>query len=229
LDFLTYFTKLTKERENNGINYETWLSVSKHIEKFTGGTIIFKDVTEVWMNRFKDYLLTKVSQNSAHNYFNKVKAALHRAYKEKVITDNPADKVKSPKQIDTHREYLTLEELQKLVETNCEIAILKKAFLFSALTGLRWSDIVQLKWGNIQHSLDHGWKISFRQAKTKGHEYLPISDQARELIGDHKHYEEKVFAGLKYSAWYNLKLAQWVMRAGTLPFIVQDIHMLLSY
>lgn len=214
LDFVLYFKKLTTERQNNGINYETWLSVFRQLEKFTGGTISFKDVNEEWMKRFKEYLLANVSQNSAHTYFNKLKAALHRAYKDKLITDNPADSVKSPKQVDTHREYLTYEELQKLAETECEMPLLKQAFLFSALTGIRWSDIVQLRWGNIQHSTDLGWRIVFRQAKTKGQEYLPISDQAKELIGEHKHHEEKVFPGLKYSAWHNLKLSQWVMRAG---------------
>ena len=38
--------------------------------------------------------------------------------------------------------------------------------------------------------------------------------QARELLGEIGLAEERVFKGLKYSAWHNLKLQQWVMRGG---------------
>jgi len=34
------------------------------------------------------------------------------------------------------------------------------------------------------------------------------------LVGERKVDEERVFKGLKYSAWHNLKLAQWMMKAG---------------
>jgi hypothetical protein len=43
---------------------------------------------------------------------------------------------------------------------------------------------------------------------------LPISDQARDLLGPIDEPTERVFKGLKYSAWHNLKLQQWVMKAG---------------
>jgi integrase len=59
---------------------------------------------------------------------------------------------------------------------------------------------------------DYGWYIRFRQKKTKGAETLPISDQARDLLIDEP--TERVFKGLKYSAWHNLKLQQWVMKVG---------------
>jgi site-specific recombinase XerD len=34
------------------------------------------------------------------------------------------------------------------------------------------------------------------------------------LLGDRKQQNDRVFEGLKYSAWYNLKLQQWMMKAG---------------
>lgn len=58
------------------------------------------------------------------------------------------------------------------------------------------------------------WYIRFRQNKTKGAEKLPLSDQARDLLKEIGKPEERVFKGLKYSAWHNLKLQQWVMKAG---------------
>ena len=109
---------------------------------------------------------------------------------------------------------MTLEELKILFDTECEQNVLKRASIFSALTGLRWSDINKLAWSEVQHSNDYGWYIRFRQKKTKGAETLPISDQARDLLGEIDEPTERVFKGLKYSAWHNLKLQQWVMKAG---------------
>lgn len=59
-----------------------------------------------------------------------------------------------------------------------------------------------------------GYYIRFRQKKTKGAETLPISKQDFSLLGEPQDKDERVFKGLKYSAWHNLKLQQWMMRAG---------------
>ena len=125
------------------------------------------------------------------------------------------------------REFLTYEELQAVAKAECEIPLLKTAFLFSAMTGLRWSDVQKLVWSEVQHSKEVGYYIRFRQKKTKGAETLPISEQAFGLLGErgnpedrvfiglkYSAAEDRVFIGLKYSAWHNLKLQQWVMRGG---------------
>lgn len=101
-----------------------------------------------------------------------------------------------------------------MVPVECELPELKKAFLFSALTGLRWSDIEKLKWSEIQHSNDYGYYIRFRQKKTKGAETQPISEQAVSLLGERKEPDDKIFDALHYSAWSNLKLQQWIYKAG---------------
>ena len=92
--------------------------------------------------------------------------------------------------------------------------ILKTAFLFSALTGLRWSDINKLLWSEVQQSKELGHYLRFTQKKTQGSETLPISQQASDLLGERGKPEERVFKTLKYSAWHNLKLQQWIMKAG---------------
>ncbi|MBK8195661.1 MAG: integrase catalytic domain-containing protein [Lewinellaceae bacterium] len=43
---------------------------------------------------------------------------------------------------------------------------------------------------------------------------MPISDQARELLGEAGPLDQRVFTGLKYSAWHNVILKQWVLKAG---------------
>ena len=61
---------------------------------------------------------------------------------------------------------------------------------------------------------DGGTRIVFRQKKTKGLEYLDIAGQAVRYMGQRGKADERVFAGLKYSAWHNLALREWCLKAG---------------
>ena len=47
--------------------------------------------------------------------------------------------------------------------------VLKNAFIFSCLTGLRWSDIDKLTWSEVRDE-DTGSRIICRQKKTDGFE-----------------------------------------------------------
>jgi integrase len=220
-DFLAYYLKLTNQRQTS--NYDNWNSAYKFLYEFTNGSLKFSQVNEKFLIDFREHLLTtnnrkekgkKLSQNSASSYFNKIKACLKEAQKEGIIQINLNARVKPIKYKDTIRQFLTLEEVNLLVVTPFEDDVLKRASLFSALTGLRFSDVRNLKWGDIQNIKGVGYQIGFRQQKTKSIEYLPISDQAYEFMGEKKGLEELVFKGLKYSAHKNLELKQWVRIAG---------------
>lgn len=78
---------------------------------------------------------------------------------------------------------------------------------------MRWSDINKLTWAEVQE-FDGGTRIVFRQKKTKGLEYLDIAGQAVRYMGQRGKADERVFAGLKYSAWHNLALREWCLKAG---------------
>lgn len=220
--FIVYMETLAEQKNESKGNYANWDSCVKHLKKYCPHDIEFKAIDKKFVDGFKNYLLNvvksnsgkKLSQNSCHSYFNKFKAALRQAVKDGILRYNPADQTESIKQGETERQYLSLEELQAVSKIECEIPILKTAFLFSCLTGMRWSDVNKLTWAEVQNSNEIGWHIRFRQKKTKGTETLPISEQARDLLGTEGKSEERVFIGLKYSAWHNLKLQQWVMKAG---------------
>jgi integrase len=220
--FLAYFERLTEKRRYSEGNWGNWDSVLKHLQKFAPNGVQFKDVDKNWLENFKEYIQheaksksdKKLSQNSQSSYFSKVTAALKEAQKEGIIQNNPANLVEGISPDDPDREFLTLEELQAAAKVECEMPLLKNAFIFSALTGLRWSDIEKLVWSEVQHSEQSGYYIRFRQKKTKGAETLPISEQAFRLLGERKEPKNKVFEGLYYSAWHNLKLREWVMKAG---------------
>ena len=157
---------------------------------------------------------TTLSQNSVVSYFNKLKATLKQAYKDGYLLTDLNARISPVKQAETERAYLTLEELQMLVNTDCPMPILKQAALFSALTGLRFSDIAKMVWSEIKHTETDGYFLQFQQQKTKGFEILPISEQAFNLLGDRGEASKKVFDGLQYSAWTNANLVKWVANAG---------------
>ena len=221
-DFLAFYEQMLEERYNTGSNYDNWFSALKYIKLYSNGKIKFKDLTPEFVEGFKNYLLTakipgrgvKLSQNSCVSYFNKFRAAINKAFELRKLEDNPVQRVKSIRQADPNRQYLTLEELKRLKKTECKSEILKHAFLFSCLTGLRWSDVHNLKWKDIEHSKKMGTRIIFRQQKTDGQEYHPIDKQALEYLPEKGDPFDRVFEGLKYSAEMNIKLAQWVLKAG---------------
>jgi integrase len=220
-NFVEYFENLAKKRA--GSNSENWLSALGYLKDFTDGKLIrFKDLNETFCNDFKEYLLTApsrksskatLSQNSAVSYFNKFKAGLKQAFKDGYLEIDLNRRIETIKQAETERQYLTYEELQALADTECSIPVLKQAALFSALTGLRFSDINKLLWSEIQYSTNQGYYIRFRQKKTKGTETLPISEQAFMLLGTRGKPEENVFRNLQYS-YTQTCLPKWLDKAG---------------
>ena len=221
-DFVEYFKELARKRY--GSNSENWASALYYIVNFTGGNFRFSDIDVKWCNNFKEYLLKTpsnksakviLSQNTCLSYFSKFKYALKQAHKEGFLRDDINSKIGSIKAAETQKEYLTLEELQTLVRMDCKFPVLKKAVLFSSLTGLRFSDIKNLKWIDIQQSNHQGgYFIKFRQQKTKGVELIPISDDAYRLLGERLSSEKSVFQGLNYSAHVANYLKTWIKESG---------------
>jgi integrase len=225
-NFVTYFKTLTDKRKAS--NYDNWVSAYNYLETFTKGNLKFADLNEKFCNEFKEYLLTTKSnksskvtlaQNSAVSYFNKLKATMKQAYKDGYLQSDLNAKIQPIKQAETQRNFLTIEELNRLVKTECNNPLLKRAAIFSALTGLRFSDIKNLIWGELEYIEGNGYFIQFKQQKTKGVEMMPISEQAFTLLGERKETTGQVFKGLIYSAYLNVQLKQWILRAG----ITKDI------
>lgn len=219
--FLAFVERVAQERNTSKGNEGNWLSMIKHLKRFLQRDITFEEVDVKLLNDFKAFL-DKVVQNSGKPlsanskvaYYNKLRAALKQAVKEDIITKSPAMYTVGFKSEDVQRQFLTVEELKKVVKADCEIPIIKRAFLFSCLTGLRWSDIMKLKWSEVFHDESNGHYIRFRQQKTKGAETQFLSEEAIELIGDKGFPDELVFKGLKYSSWSNLRIREWMINAG---------------
>ena len=221
LSFINYYEQQMDKREGN--NYNVWLSAYNYLKEFANGTLIFANLDEKFCNDYRDYLLTAkskrshtttLSQNTAQSYFNKFKATLKQAFKDKLLTFDLNALIQPIKQADTKRVFLSLAEVNQLVKAECKNPILKRASLFSALTGLRFSDIEKLKWSEIICNSENKYSIEFQQKKVSRHEYLPISIQAYNLLGEPQEPQQKVFDGLQYSAYQNQILLKWMQSAG---------------
>jgi len=219
--FFKYIQRQADNRIDSPGNYGNWNAMIKHLKDFSGSDLTFSDIDRKFVEDFRRYLdkdaesrnSKGLSQNSKQSYFNKFKAALKQAVKDDILKTNPSSGVSPFKQADVQREFLTLEELQKAANTECEPTILKKAFIFSCLTGLRWSDINKLKWSEIQHSESMGYYLRFRQQNSKGTDTQPISEQAFKLLGERSGDEHLVFNELKYMD-ASRKLKKWITEAG---------------
>jgi integrase/recombinase XerD len=227
---LEFFKVEVDKRHQSKGNSGNWKSTLKHLTSFVLEYyhlgISFREVDEKFCQGFKDYLVNKatsvagkpLSTGTRNSYYTKFKTCLKQAVKEKIIQSSPAEHIPLPKIISSKRDWLTLSELGKLAQEECRYPVLKKAFLFSCLTGMRWIDCQNLLWENIRHD-DNGWKVVFNQQKTKGLQYLDISEDARQFLGQEGKQNERVFIGLKYSSYMNTALHQWIMRGG----ITKDI------
>ncbi len=223
-DFVRYFDLLvTKRHKNSSESIQiNWYRSIKFLKDFGGQKIMFSQINIKFCDKFKSYLLTAksgnnkentISQNTASTYFSVFKAALKEAFIDGYFTSDISAKIKAIPHEESRREYLTLDELNTLVETPCELEVLKRAALFSALTGLRHSDIQKLTWKEITIENERA-KINFTQKKTKGVEYMPISQQALQLCGEIGLPLELVFKNLTNPAWISRPLKKWIESAG---------------
>lgn len=230
--FFDYYREMCEKRlgEESRGNWGNWFSCLHHLKKYEKReTITLGEITPEWVQGFKDYLENDavawghdfrkrikdkpLARNSKLSYFNKLRACLNQAYEEQIIPTNPLRGIEGFKPEEGTRMYLTLDEVRKLAKTECEYPQIKAAFLFSCLTGLRRSDVLRLTWGDI-HKQGDFTRIIFRQKKTSGQEYLDISPQAAELMGERGLPDEHVFTDIHSPSCTNNTLKLWVARAG---------------
>lgn len=105
--------------------------------------------------------------------------------------------------------------MRVLAKTPCEIPDeLRRAALFSALTGLRFSDISLLTWSNLRQSAELGDFLDFVIKKTGEPLVLPIAAEPREYLGEVGEPNEQIFPRLRYSVMTNVYLQRWAVAAG---------------
>lgn len=215
-NFLEFF-----EEESAKRGCDNWRMSVNYFREFAGEVFPFTHLNETFCEEYAEFLLSspgigrakrKIRKNTAVSYFAKFKSTLKEAYKKRFLQVDLGRIVESITPEDTHRQFLFLHELEMMASAECDSEIVKKAGLFSAMTGFRYSDIETLLWKEIQGTAGN-YYILYSQEKTDSAEYYPISDQTVQLLGQAGPLDSKVFDGLRYDHVVR-DLKSWLANAG---------------
>lgn len=218
-DFLAYFKNIVNR------NFAKCDAAYKHFSRFCHNKCTFEMLDTVFCNKYKEYLLdTKVSargkvmvnkpisRNTASAYWNIFKQVLTKAYRERRLVDNIASLLDNIPCTIPVKQSLSLEEVRKLYNSECSVPVVRKAAIFSCLSGLRISDILNLKWENIQTYADGGHYLDFKCVKTQRQTQVPIGDDAYELIQPQT-TDKYIFSGFNRTMTYRV-MQDWIKECG---------------
>ncbi|MCX6162292.1 MAG: site-specific integrase [Ignavibacteriae bacterium] len=217
-DFLIEEISRLDIKTNSNQNYKSFL---KHLFEYCNPDItLLNQVDEAFINGFKEYLdnitnsfNNRIKSSSKHVYLSKFRGLITKAFKRGLINKNPFNMVKNYKAVKSTVMYLTADEVGTLEKAKCKSELVKNAFLFSCFTGLRVSDLKNLRWGQIIK--ENGvLKVHIRQQKTDEPLFLPIQKQALKYIGERGNPEDKVFKGLINNSYTNQMLYSWAYESG---------------
>lgn len=231
--FYDYYLAMAEARrgtESAG-SWGNWRSCYYHLKTYDKrDNLTFSGITPEWIRGFKEYLENRavarthddrkkllkcrlLSRNSKVTYFNKLRTCINKAFADRIIPYNPMRGIEGFKIEEGKRMYLTIDEVKRLAQADCEYPQIKAAFLFSCLTGLRRSDVLRITWGDVYEQGEFT-RIIFRQKKTNGQEYLDITAEARILMGERRDSTENVFPYILSPSFTNKAIQEWVLRAG---------------
>lgn len=185
--------------------------VKEYLASIGKPDLLLSEVDKEFCRGFVSFLRTckiykgkkTMSDTTARLLMYRIIEAMNKAVVEGLIPSNPfkaLDSKEKPKIRTARREFLTVEELKILIETPCRYDIVKKAFLFSCFTGLRYSDMKSLRWSEIHTTADGKARyIEHRQVKTKKTVTIPLSDEALRWMPEQQEGIDQVFYELKIS------------------------------
>ncbi len=175
-----------------------------------------EQIDKEMMISFVEYLQNRSIGEGARGYFQRFKKVVKYATEKDIFLKNPCNGVSCVVD-DTAltKDVLTIDEIQQLAKTPYQNMDIKRAFLFCLYAGLRYCDVVDLRYGNVDYS---GKRIKFEQAKTKGHSknsivIIPLSQTLLSLIGEKPEKDDYIFKLPSHTGCLKA-LRIWVKRAG---------------
>lgn len=159
---------------------------------------------------FRDYLLERYNYSTPHNYFKKLKKVVKVAVRKRLLHSDPSMDINLGVAKGISKNVLSYKEYELLAKTEITNVHIKRAFFFSLYTGLRFSDIVALKWQNID--LVNG-SLRVRQAKTGAEVNMLLNPVALNVIGKKGKSNDLVFKLPSHTACTK-SLRVWIKKAG---------------
>jgi integrase len=224
VNFLDYYETIVAEYYNKGSksNYMAWRASFGYFKKFIGSKVSSKNLTPVVIKKYREFLLNtpnlrtnngKIAVNTASTYYKHFLFVLKRAFIDQIIPTNLAEHALHIKEEETFREYLTEDELVKLWNTEIKFPQIKRAALFSALTGFRFIDIKNLNWNFVLGDKHQGYYVRLKEQKTGNIHNHPISLNAYEILQQENTTTGTVFNGLNYQKTHTT-VKTWVKASG---------------
>ncbi|HXB42376.1 MAG TPA: site-specific integrase [Bacteroidia bacterium] len=147
-----------------------------------------KQITESLAEKFKDYLEENLNGVTPANYFKKFKKVLSQGVTDKVLSSNPAQNLTAKRNDTIKKDILTIPEIRLLAQAKCSNDEVKRAFLFSCLSGLRFCDVKSLTWYNINKEV-----LKITQQKTGKNVIINLNNDAMQILGKPLKSDVKVF------------------------------------
>lgn len=176
-----------------------------------------RQITKDLVVRFTEYLKKRSKGEGAHSTYARFKKMVRAAVEGEVISKDPCAGITIKADINTlTKDVLSIEEVQQLVATHYEgeNPETRRAFIFCLYTGLRWCDVKDLTYANVDFS---NRLLRFEQAKTKGHSsasgvVIPLNAGLLQLIG--KGERGELIFTLPSHTMCLKALSRWAKRAG---------------
>lgn len=228
INFLDYFQKYIDSYTKKDIRmmeialqrFKDFLSDTKEYNIFIT-SIKTEQITKDMMTDFVDYLKSRSVGCGANSIYQRFKKVILYAIDHDIMIKNPCKRITCESDEETLRkEILSPDEEQALINTHYENENpnIRRAFIFCLYCGMRFCDVKDLKYKNIDYS--NKW-LHFDQNKTKGHSKksgvdIPLTDDLILFIGQPKENgdrENLVFPLPSYECCLKA-LGRWVKRAG---------------
>lgn len=175
-----------------------------------------EQLTKELAKGFAEYLQRISKGEGASTSLRRFKRIITSAYEQNYFIKNPFEGITCKIANDTiTKEVLSLDEIKLLAQTPLSNKNVKRAFLFTCYTGVRFVDICKLRYSDVDFSNS---TLRFTQSKTEGHSTaaqvtLMLSPTLISLIGEKGKREDVIFDVPSHTACLKL-LKGWVARAG---------------
>lgn len=180
-----------------------------------------EEITPDLIRRFVDYLHTRSKGEGAKTIYKRFKKIVKRCIEAGYMKSDPCKGITCAADEDVlTKDWLTMDEVQKLIATHYpqENKMVRNAFIFCLYTGVRWCDVKDLTFANIDVSAK---MLRFEQVKTKGHSskswvYIPLNDGLLKLVGQPPKGQGKdarIFRLPSYES-SSKSVKYWVKKAG---------------
>lgn len=180
-----------------------------------------EQITKDMVEAFTEYLQGRSVGEGAKSIYARFKKVIKYAIEHDAMLKNPCTgiTIKVDDQ-QLRKEVLSPEEIQQLIATHYEHENpnIRRAFIFCLYCGLRYCDVKDLTFANVDYS---NKLLKFEQNKTKGHSassgvVIPLNDGILKLIGEPSspdRRDEFIFPLPSYEMCLKA-LGRWVKRAG---------------